>query len=258
MKKTLSIMFCCFILIIGCRKEKQAISNSEKSVFKKAKELASYFNGALNGTDVFIYDLNGQLSTATYSKNVHSFEYIGSDVMKVTSKVKATGEIAWVQTTKLNSKGAITEIVKHNPAGVLIDAYYYSYNADGYMISYKYVAPFYNNDVQERFFVIQNGNVISAKSYQNGGHLQNYVFEYDPSEISHVPHTPDYYWMSETLYGKPNKNPVKVQKVFKAADGKLSFHAIYSRVYNADSNTLDESIQYPIAGTNGSRHYKFL
>lgn len=257
MKKILTIVLCSSLLILSCNKDKATITTPVNKEFKKEKELSSYYNGSLNGIDTFKYDEQGRISSVSYSKSIHMFEYVNSNEMKITSKIKATGEVDWIQTAKLNSKGAITEIVKHNTAGAVVDAYYYKYNADGYMISYKYVSPFYNNDVQERFFVIQNGNVVSAKSYQNAVHLQNYVYEYDLAKICRVPHTADYYWMSETLYGKPNSNPVKVQKTYKATDGTLTFHAVYSLVYNAQANMLEESIQYPLSGTNGSRSYKF-
>lgn len=257
MKKILTAVLCSSLLILSCNKDKSTIATPANNEFKKVKELSSYFNGSLNGIDTFKYDGQGRISSVFYSKSIHMFDYVNSNEIKITSKVKATGEIGWIQTAKLNSKGAITEIVKHNTSGAVIDAYYYNYNADGYIISYKYVSPFYNNDVQERFFVIQNGNVVSAKSYQNGVHLQNYVYEYDPAEISHVPHTADYSWISETLYGIPNRNPVKVQKTYKATDGTLTFHAVYSRVYNAEAKTLEENIQYPVSGTSGSRSYKF-
>lgn len=242
---------------MSCKKEKATSKPLANEGFKKVKEVASYFNGDHQGTDIYTYDSKNRISSYSDSKKTHLFEYIGDNEMKVTSKSKATGEVTWTQLAKLNSKGAITEITKRNQSGTLVDVYYYSYDANGYMVSYKYISPFFNNDVQERFFVIENGNVVSAKSYQNGVHLQNTVYEYDLNEMSLVPRTADFYWMSEALYGKPNKNPIKTVKVKKASDGTLVFYAIYSRIYNNEGNMLEENILYPIAGTNGGLKYKF-
>lgn len=257
MKKIITtILFGC-ILVMSCKKEKSIPAASTKAGFKKVKEVTSYFNGNLNQTDIYTYDPEGRISSVSYPKNIHSFEYPDKNEMKVTAKNKATGEVVWIQTAKLNSKGAITEITKRNLAGTVVDAYYYSYDANGYMISYKYVSPIYNNDVQERFFVFENGNAVAAKTYINGVQQQNYIYEYDLNELSIVPFTPDFYWMSETLYGTPNKNPRKSLKSTKVSDGTIMFHALYSRIYNNEGNMLEENILYPIAGTNGSLKYKF-
>lgn len=257
MKKIIAAIVCGSLLVMSCKKEKTSPASETYIGFKKLKEFSSYYNGSLNNSDVYTYDSEGRIATYTSSKEIHMFTYTGNDQLKVTAKNKATGEIKWVHTAKLNGRGAITEISKRNPAGVLADAYSYSYDANGYMISYKYVQPLYDNDVQERFFVNENGNVVSAKSYHNGVHLNNYFYEYDLGEVNRVPHTADFNWISETLFGKPNKNPRKSMRIVKVADGALSFHALYSRSYNSEQNILEEKVEYPILGASGSFQYRF-
>lgn len=221
------------------------------------KEVASYYNGNLNQTEIYTYDSEGRISSYSSNNDIHLFEYTGNNEMKVTSKSKATGEVTWTQMAKLNNKGAITEITKRNQVDKVVDAYYYNYDANGYMISYKYVSPIYNNDVREYFFVFENGNVVAAKSCLNGVQQQNYIYEYNLNELSIVPFTPDFYWMSETLYGTPNKNSRKSLKSTKVSDGVIMFYTLYSRIYNNEGNMLEENILYQVAGTNGSLKYKF-
>lgn len=257
MKKIIIAVVCSSFLVMSCKKEKTGSATVPNAGLKKIKELSSYYKGILNGTDVYTYDSKGRIATVTENKEIHYFEYSGNDQLKVTSKDIATGETKWIQMAKLNEKGAIIEISKRNQAGILINTFYYSYDDSGYMISYKYVEPFYNKDVQERFFVYENGNVVSAKSYQNSVHLQNYFFEYDLNELNRVPHTASFDWMSETLYGKPNRNPRKSMQIKKASDGTLTYHATYSGIFNSDANMLEENIQYPIIGVSGVYQYKF-
>lgn len=257
MKKIIIAIVCSSFLVMSCKKEQTGSATVPNAELKKIKELSSYYKGILNSTDVYTYDSKGRVATVTDNKETHYFEYSGNDQLKVTSKNKETGEIKWIQMAKLNEKGAITEITKRNQAGTLINTFYYSYDDSGYMISYKYEEPFFNNDVQERFFVYENGNIVSAKSYQNGIQLQNYLFEYDLNEVNRVPHTAYFDWMSETLYGKPNRNPRKSMQVKKASDGTLTYHAVYSRIFNSDANMLEENIQYPITGVSGGYQYKF-
>jgi hypothetical protein len=257
MKKIITVILCTSLLLMSCKKEKTISASIPNTGFAKLKELSNYYNGILNSTDVYTYDSEGRIASFSSNKEIHLFEYTGNDQMKVTSKSKETGEIKWIQMAKLNGKGAITEIIKRNQAGTVIDAYYYKYDVNGYMSSYKYVSPIYGNDVQERFFIVENGNVVSAKSYQNGVHLQNYYYECNLIELSRLPRTADFYWMSETLYGKPNKNPRKSMKVKKASDGTLTFHAVYSSSFKSEENILEENIEYPVTGTSGSFKYKF-
>lgn len=255
MKRIIPFIIYGSLLFISCKKEKTQTGAPVTTGFKKVKEVASYLNGTLQNTSIYTYDELGRIASVTGNQNVDLFEYIGNNEMKVTAKSKTTGQIKWIETAKLNNKGAITEIIKRKPSGVVMEGYYYQYDANGYMISYKYISPLYNNDVSERFFVIDKGIIVSAKAYFNGVHQQDFTHEFETNELSPVPFTPDFNWISETLYGTPIKHPRKLYKATKVPGGELTFHALYSQKNTASG--LEETRQYPLNGTTGTLKYTF-
>jgi outer membrane lipoprotein-sorting protein len=257
MKKMMTIFICSSVLIMSCRKDKTADTAPVNGGFKKVKTVANYYNGNLQGTEAYAYDQQGRISSVTYDKNIHLFEYTGNNEMKVTAKNKSTGDVLWIQTAKLNSKGAITEMVKQNKAGAIIDACYYTYDANGYMVSYKSISPMYHNNVWDWFYVLEGGVIVSAKSYVNGVQYQDLIYEYDFSEVSQVPHTPDFYWLSGTLYGTPLKHPRKSFKVKLVNSETITYHAVYTRSYAGNGSGLEENMQYPLFGSTGSMKYTF-
>lgn len=257
MKKILSVIVFSSLLLMSCKKEKTIVTPQTQTGFKKLKEMTVYYNGALEGNETYTYDAAGRILSVVYLKNIHLFEYPSNNEMKVTAKSNATGELIWTKTAKLNSKGAITEMEKRNPAGILAEVWNYSYDEKGYMVSYKYTTPLYNNDVREYFFVFENGNVVASKSYLNSVHQRNYTYEYNLNELSNIPSTPDFYWTSETLYGTPNKNPRKAFKSTKASDGTVMFQNAYTRIYNSGGSSFEEKIQYLLTGASGNIKYTF-
>lgn len=257
MKKIITVVLCSSLVLMSCKKEKTSIAPVTQAGFKKVKEMAVYYNGTLDRNDVYSYDAEGRISSVSTLKNVQLFEYPSKNELKVTAKNKATGEIIWKKTAKLNSKGAITEMEKRNPAGIVMETWNYSYDANGYMVSYKYITPLYNNDVREHFFEFGNGNVVAAKSYLNGIQQQNYTHEYDLNELNSIPSTPDSYWISETLHGTPNKNPRKTYKSTKVSDGTMMLHTVYTRKVNSGGSSIEDDIAYPLTGATGNIKYTF-
>ncbi|QNA45264.1 hypothetical protein [Lacibacter sediminis] len=257
MKKIITVILCSSLVLMSCKKEKTIVEPATKTVFKKVKELAIYANGVLDRNEVYAYDAEGRISSVTSLKNSLLFEYPTKNELKIIAKSKATGEVIWTQTAKLNSKGAITESEKRNPAGIVTETWNYSYDVNGYMVSYKYTTPLYDDDVQECFFVFEKGNVVAAKLYRNGILQQNETYEYDLNELSMMPHTAMSSWVSETLYGIPNKNPRKTYKVAKPDDGTITFHTVYTRTFNNNSNSLEEKVAYVLTGANALRKYTF-
>lgn len=257
MKKIITVIVCCSLLLMSCKKEKTTVTTPPQTGFKKLKEKAVYYNGALDGIENYTYDAEGRISSVSYLKNVHLFEYPTKNELKVTAKNKATGELIWTITAKMNIKGAITEMEKRNPAGILVEVWNYSYDEKGYMVSYKYLTPLYGNDVREYSFVFENGNVVAAKSYLNAVHQRNYMYEYDLNQLNTMPFTPDSYWISETLFGTPNKCPVKAYKSTKATDGTMMFHTVYTRKVNSDGSNIEDNIAYPLTGATGNIKYIF-
>jgi hypothetical protein len=252
--KHLSIFLLLLSLLTSCKKEKTRNPNSiEKAKLSKVEYL---YNGQPDYTETYAYDGKGRLSGYTYDIDVETFEYVEDNFLKVTRRHKETNVIAGFYEAVLNDKGAITDLKFKDANGQLGAHYTYTYDAEGYMIKRKSVNVSVNF-IWEVEYKIMNGNLLSVKVFQNGIHTYSGEYSFDNTHEATVPHTPDYLWISATLFGKPLKNVATAYKLYKVADGSLVANDIYTNQYDATGRLKTQSVDYKLPGKKGIYNFTY-
>lgn len=252
--KHLSLFLLLLTVLASCKKEKtENPSSIEKAKLSKVEYL---YNGQPDYTETYNYDGKGRLSGYTYDVDVETFEYVGDNFLKITRRHKETNAIAGFYEAILNGNGAITDLKFKDANGQVTSHYTYTYDAEGYMIKRKSVNVSFNS-VWEVEYKIVNGNSVSLKVFQNGIHTYNGEYSFDDTHEATVPHTPDYLWISATLFGKPLKNVPTAYKQYKVADGSLSANNIYTNQYDAAGRLKTQSVDYILLGKKGIYNFTY-
>ncbi len=254
MKKliTSSLLGITALFAVSCSKSNNPVTPAPAPGVEKRLVSSNYvFNGNIQTEDIK-YDGEGRISVYKDEDDTYTFDYQSKTFLLVTRKDNTTGTVNRTFECALNTAGAITKMVFKTPAGVQDYQYDFTYNADGYMTKVK--GSYSPTNYYENEFTLVNGNVVSAKAYDNGIQTRNEEYTYDLSKKEKGPYTHWYYWPSKTLFGKTRTNILTETKTFDMT-GTLNWDVKQGYVLDADGYVIKRNYQNILLATSGVQDY---
>lgn len=219
--KKLIIALTAIIAMASCKKEKVAPTPTPTVTKNLAKEVRIYDGGAPE-TDNYTYDVQRRMAEAISDTKTESFNYLSATSILVTEKKKSDNSLVQTKECELNASGYITKMIFKNPAGSVTYTYIFTYNAEGYQVSYKGFSP--GGSSYETEYTYVDGNPVSSKLFNNGVQTGTEQFTYDNTKENKMPYSSTFsYWPSYTLFGKHSKNLCVKYMKFDMAH-TLTFH----------------------------------
>lgn len=242
------------ILFVTASCKKNSDAPTLTAVNQKISKI-EYVEPNYSSTRTILYDEAGRIAGFTFNNEIDQFEYSGSNLL-ITRKNKSTGTVKSTFAATLNGQGAITSMKMKLADGTLYEILSFTYDAQGYMINMKSEYPT-NNNTYYREYSYTNGNLSSSKNWYNGTLTYNYETKYDLNKVNTFPETAFYRWPSAMLFGKPIKNVLLENKLFKAADGSLSSHYTFSGEYDASGRLMKLVEKDVLNNTTGTYNYSY-
>jgi YD repeat-containing protein len=247
MKKVI-IALTALVAMASCKKEDVTTAVTPTPVPSVTKNLVKYTNSYDNATpetEMYTYDAQGRIAEIKKDDRTVTFNFVSATSLAETQRWNTNNDIIVTQEYTINDKGYVTKIIKKSPAGIPYFTYDYTYNADGYMTSQK--GTFDNGSNFETVYVINDGNVVSYKDYQDGILKGNVIYNYDNTKINKTGLSYSGYWNLKKLFGKSSKNMVSEYKYFNAS-GTLTYHLQFAYELDTDGYPVKQTANYVLQG----------
>jgi len=238
----------------SCKKETVTGPAPEPASGKKVKQINYSDNTGYTETETIGYDAKGRMLTYTDDDRIYNFSYESDTRLVVTSVKKSDNTPSTTYECMLNNKGAITEMVFKNTAGVVYYTYKFTYDANNQMTKEEGLFP--TRQDHELVAEIVNGNIVSQKLFRDGQQASTTILSYDGAKTNKNAGTLFNYWPSLTLFGKSHAFLITEAKTMNMSS-TITWHTKSSYELDADGYVTKCTTNYLTDGSTDFTTYQY-